>query len=70
MLGTQHKAPREVAESSVIKIVGREPDTPDSRVKHSGTGAIIYQCVEVVDGKTRGPWFAVGSDELEKWAGR
>lgn len=66
MLGTQFKVPTSVAESGLIRVVGRERNDADCRVKHQGSGKEIYHCVEVVDGETRGTAFAVGSDELVK----
>ena len=67
MIGKRFTAPSEVCDSVLIQVVGSEKREPDSRVKIRGTGVISYWCAEVVDGNPRGFWFAVGSDELDKF---
>ena len=67
MIGNRYTAPAEVVDSRVVQVIGREKHERDCRYKLRGTGDTTYWCVEVRDGKPRGPAFAVGSDELKTW---
>lgn len=66
-LGNQYKAPKSVVESELVRVVGQEKREPNRKAPMLGTGEFIYHCVEVVEGKTHGAPFAVGSDELATW---
>ena len=67
MIGQRFAAPKSVCDSGLVQVVGSEKRAPDNKFKMRGSGELAYWCVEVVDGKTRGFAFAVGSDELSTW---